>query len=393
MVTPRDTSELSGTPLAGHPVLSQAKTLDELLRFEVTPGDKAGLFLSVVVRTQGARIAELNEALLCLAAQTGDDFEVLVMGHNLDVDARAQVEQAIECTPLSLRSRTRLIAVEGGTRARPLHEGFEAARGEYAVALDDDDIVFAHWVETFAALRRTANGRVLRARCVWQQAQRVTTDGRPATSAGAALELPHVGSFSLTHHLWQNSTPFMSVAFPLWLHRRGFVWFSTNLTTLEDWDYLIRASSLAGVIDSDEVTSIYRRWTNSENSLALHTDQEWVDNLAELERGIDGLPLLLPAGETATIRALLAQVDNPSTIDRRRRESTETLRAEALALVESRSWKLGALMRGLGRLGGRRPGVSSSALHSASRTELLTAIDLIRSSRSWHLARLLRPME
>ena len=47
-------------------------------------------FLSVVMRTQGKRIEMLREAVLCLWAQTCQDFEVLIMGHNLDGEARIE---------------------------------------------------------------------------------------------------------------------------------------------------------------------------------------------------------------------------------------------------------------------------------------------------------------
>ena len=39
-------------------------------------------FLSIVMRTVGNRVEAMREALLCLAAQDDDSFELLVMVHN-----------------------------------------------------------------------------------------------------------------------------------------------------------------------------------------------------------------------------------------------------------------------------------------------------------------------
>ena len=46
-------------------------------------------FLTVLVRTQGKRIEPLRDALLCLAAQSDQDFEVIVLDHDSEPDAAA----------------------------------------------------------------------------------------------------------------------------------------------------------------------------------------------------------------------------------------------------------------------------------------------------------------
>ncbi len=44
------------------------------------------------------------------------------------------------------------ILVDHGGRTTPLNVGLPQARGDYVAILDDDDFVFAHWVETFQSL-------------------------------------------------------------------------------------------------------------------------------------------------------------------------------------------------------------------------------------------------
>lgn len=349
-----------------------------------------GPFLSVIVRTIGRRPAELGETLLCLAAQTSDDFETIVVGHNLSEEGASAVEETIENAAPWLRPRIRFMTVDGGSRSRPLNVGFAAARGRYCAVLDDDDLVFAHWVETFASREVEAGDRIIRSRCVWQEAEVVSIHGDTTTSATSAPQLLHDEPFSFLRHVWANETPFMSVAYPRALHAAGLAQFNENLTTLEDWDYLLQAASLVGVIDVDEITSVYRRWLNAENSLASHTDQEWADNLALFEHALDARPAMLAAGETAVLRRLLSGVGLEGG-ESRRRVDTETLRDEALALIESRSWRLSAPMRRLATLIGRPQPVSRADALTADRTQLLAIIDAIRTSRSWYIARALRP--
>lgn len=59
------------------------------------------------------------------------------------------MQALIEEFPASLREKISVHTVRGGNRSTPLNAGFAAARGEYIVALDDDDLVFANWVQVF----------------------------------------------------------------------------------------------------------------------------------------------------------------------------------------------------------------------------------------------------
>ena len=103
------------------------------------PGER---FDTVVTRTQGSRIDTLRETLLCLSAQTSQNFEVCIVGHNLEVDAQLAVERVIADLHDGMRQRVRLVRVEGGTRAEPL-------RTREAVASETP----ASWA---TSLRRTA---------------------------------------------------------------------------------------------------------------------------------------------------------------------------------------------------------------------------------------------
>ena len=70
-------------------------------------------FLSVLVRTLGRRMATLSETLLSLAAQTSENFEVLVLAHKVDKSDLAEISELIESFDPSFASRY----VSSGLRA------------------------------------------------------------------------------------------------------------------------------------------------------------------------------------------------------------------------------------------------------------------------------------
>jgi SAM-dependent methyltransferase len=170
--------------------------------------EKTAPFLSVVTRTQGRRLQTLRDALLSMSAQTDQDFEVLVVGHRLDSDSQLAVERVIEDTHAQMRSKTRLIRVDHGNRTAPLNEGFGEARGRYVAILDDDDFVFANWVETFKDLAHRFPGRVLRVGAVAQTFELVTTQvGSPSVRATSGFERRFPKHFDLFEHLVENRSP------------------------------------------------------------------------------------------------------------------------------------------------------------------------------------------
>ena len=116
---------------------------------ELTDDTRTDPFLSVLVRTQGRRRSTLIETLLSLAAQTSQDFEVLILAHDMKEADLAELDLLVESFDGELSEKVRIVRVEGGGRARPLNAGVQKARGKYLAVLDDDDIAFAQWVEAF----------------------------------------------------------------------------------------------------------------------------------------------------------------------------------------------------------------------------------------------------
>ncbi|MGB6030356.1 MAG: methyltransferase domain-containing protein [Rhodanobacter sp.] len=320
-------------------------------------------FLSVVTRTQGRRLDTLRDVLLCLSAQSDPDFEVCVIGHKLSEQNQLAVERIIDDTNSDLRSRIRLIKVDTGNRTHPLNVGFREARGDYVAILDDDDIVFGHWVEEFHKQAEREPGTVLRATCVAQSWQPVrTTVGTQSVRAVGSPKLCYPGRFDHFEHLVENATPPVSVAFPRSAFADMHIEFDETLTTTEDWDFLMRTAVVCGVSSSSEITSIYRQWDGAESSFTVHGRQEWVDNHHTIWRKFDQAPLLLAPGAATRLRQLVSyyhthehgrQGPPPEpTLETERYENA--LRQDIHDLLHSRTWQFTAPLRLQRFLLGRR---------------------------------------
>ena len=298
---------------------------------DASPQRNVAPFLSVVMRTQGARPEALREALLCLAGQSDGRFEVLLVVHDRDPAFATRIHND---QPEWLKSRTRVIVASGGTRSHPLNVGIRNAAGSNVAFLDDDDLVLAHWVESFLATARFHPHTLLRALAGVQQ---VTSETWPSGLFGhvsaSQISTPYPVVFDLIGHLRVNMTPFMSLAFP----RAFFATFGgadEKLEVCEDWDLVLRAASVLGVADIPAVTAIYRRWISGEDSYSTHTAAIWARDMAMVLRKLNLAPILLPAGFAAELRAL---------------PELRAASAELTVVRNSSSWKVTAPLRSIFR--------------------------------------------
>lgn len=370
--------------------------------------DSPRRFLSVVIRTTGTRIGTLREGLLCLSAQSDQDFEVVIVGHNLSIAAQIEVERLIEQLHTSFRERVRLVLVNGGGRSVPLNTGFRAARGEYVVAFDDDDLLFAGWVHSFKKLAANARGALLRQCTVAQDWDRVSVrNAGIASRATGAMRSIYPAKFDLLAHIVENRTPLHSIAFPRTLFSHMGFEFDPQHTTAEDWDLIIRTAPLCGVATTQDVGCIYRHW-KADTSYTAHAQFEWSSNYLNTLKKLNDQPLLLPRGTANRLRGMYAElqrlrgdvdVDGEAGIESALagpilddQERLAALRERYFELVTSKSWKVTAPLRALKRMLARHAWVREPRIWLMSEAELDTHIRQIMSSSSWAWTRILRQL-
>ena len=259
-------------------------------------------FLSVLVRTQGRRMANLLEALTCLAAQGATDFEAIVLVHATTGDSVERVKALVEGFDDSFQGKCRVVHVGAGGRARPLNVGLDLARGRYLAFLDEDDHVTGDWVATFEQGAAEHPGKIVRTVCMERRAESLVGKGLVAEwQALGALEANYCEDFDLLEHLNENRTPIHSFAVPLTALRSLGLHFDESLPVVEDWDVLIRTASLTGVHDTKKRTSIYQRWVGGESSQASIDRRVWSAARQVVLHRLDNQPLLLPPGSASRL--------------------------------------------------------------------------------------------
>jgi SAM-dependent methyltransferase len=258
-------------------------------------------FLSVIVRTQGRRLMALEDNLTSLAAQTNRDIEAIVCCHDTTDGEYAAVAEVVARLPRWLVERTRAIRVEGGGRARPLQVGVTEARGRYVAFLDDDDLAFCHWVEEFAKLVKLHPGAVARAGCATHSIDEEPWECGTGYCQIGPTTTPYPLEFDLVAHLVGNRTPNCSVAIPRSCFADLGMSFDDRLPVLEDWDMLLNASLLCGVVSTPEVTSLYRRWKRGYASHIEHPEETWDITTWSIRGRFDARPLLVPPGTVSRL--------------------------------------------------------------------------------------------
>jgi SAM-dependent methyltransferase len=263
---------------------------------DIAPTDES--FLTVVMRTQGTRSNHLRDALTCLAAQTIDDFHVLLMVHSEKPEVVLPAVTAIvEEFDFTFASRVEVLHVAGGRRARPLNTALERVQSTYLAFLDDDDLVTANWVEAFSSA--AGDGAIVRSVAAVRHVSTPDGSHNVPYTVESSLEFRYELEFDLVHHLWGNETPICTFAVPRRLIETFGLRFDERLPVLEDWDFLMRCVAFAPVRDTCEVTSIYQMWRNGESSASLHDISLWQAIQRVLQDRANQRPLVFPAGTAA----------------------------------------------------------------------------------------------
>jgi hypothetical protein len=337
--------------------------------------------VSVIVRTQGRRRASLAELLTCLAAQTHGRFEVLLFVHTSEIPAVDATQELVDAFDYGFARRVRVEQIVGGNRGRPLNAGLAAARGRYVAFIDDDDLVTADWVESFARGSEVARGKIIRSITVERDVRRpLVEEIGGATVVEGPIRFTFAPTFDFVEHCFANSTPICAFAVPIALVRALRIEFDEHVAVQEDWHFLMRCASYAGVHDTGAITAIYHRWVDMDGSRATIDEDVWRAARDLVLHEFDVRPILLPpgavrsivsfrtelehyrSGETVedgiTLQATLEETRNALAHERAMAEQflkdAKSAAAMNRAILDSRSWQLTRPLRALQRLRSRR---------------------------------------
>ena len=259
-------------------------------------GEKQDASITVVTRTQGKRMDLLRETFLCLSAQTDRRFRVLLVEHKVSCADKGLIRSLVEELPEWLQERVAVVSTDSGGRSHPLNIGFSVADTDYAVILDDDDLVFDNWIESFLVGIDSYYGEIIHSGTYTQKWER----GHSARGDFyRAIDSPLPGYCERFDYLKQlncNYCPTMGLAYPLFIFRVFGICFDESLNTVEDWDFLMRAVRICGVCDVDRRTAIYRLWSSGENSHSLHNEVEWEISRQQVQERLNKLPIVFPPG-------------------------------------------------------------------------------------------------
>ncbi|MEO1057862.1 MAG: glycosyltransferase family A protein, partial [Actinomycetota bacterium] len=209
-------------------------------------------------------------------------------------------------TAPTFAARVHVHQVAEGGRSAPLNVALEAARGEYAAVLDDDDVVTSEWVATFKRLARSAPGRVVRAGVVAQWVERrAATVGFETVSGFEAMYPP---GLDVVDTIRANRSPPCSYAVPLGAVRALGLEFDDSLRVCEDWKFELEALRVCGAVSDPTVTSVYRRWVDG-GSAAEEARQTWIDDHERVIDDLDHTPTLLPPGSLRRIHQLYERIE------------------------------------------------------------------------------------
>lgn len=258
--------------------------------------DSFSPMFTVITRTQGKRNAALEEMLLGLAAQTDPRFIIRLVGHDLSDEARDGLSALLDNCPPWIQDRLSFITVEGGGRSRPLNAALDCIETSYFVILDDDDLVFDNWIEAFASTAEQHPGKIIHSGVFGQNWESVGNGDAVINRAISSPDYYFCTPYNPVRQFQTNFCPIMGLAYPSFIVTMLGLRFDESLTTLEDWDFLMRSAIFCGVKESGRNTAIYRHWKNGESSHDLHDDGEWELNRVKIKEKLDSLPVLLPPG-------------------------------------------------------------------------------------------------
>ncbi len=260
-------------------------------------------FASVIVRTQGIRMITLSQTIESLLNQKSKNFEIIIVAHKVPNNKFNEIMMYIEGIKTNTTIEFILLNCTDGERGQPINIAMEHAKGEYAICLDDDDVALPDWISAFEEYAIMYPQAILRAQTGNFYADEQLPE-RPIS-----ITTPYAPSFNFIEHLNGNSSPLMSLAYPLKRIRELHLKFDKSLQVLEDWDFLMRAAMQIEVISIPVITSLYRKWSEREKCSYVHAHEVWLETEQKIIDAFDSGFITLPPSSTKQLRNLVKDLN------------------------------------------------------------------------------------
>jgi len=218
--------------------------------------------VSVLIRTIGD--PRVEEAVASVLAQTYRPIEIVVVAaHGRDVLEQFPMLTGVEGLRVVCTGRPL-------TRPQAANAALDAARGELAIFLDDDDLFLPDHLESLVDVLRAHP----EAAAAHANAQMVAHDGRVLFT----YDLPF--DAALLHV--RNRHPIHTIMFKMALVRDRGCRFDESLQRLEDWDFWLQVAQGTTVPGTGRLSAVYR---NSQRSQAAQASddlrrvrQRWINS-------------------------------------------------------------------------------------------------------------------
>jgi glycosyltransferase involved in cell wall biosynthesis len=339
---------LNPTALTTHFIWRLQPTFSSNLAIPVLPVKRP--LLSVLVRTQAIRLELLTECLYSIYAQDCDfeDYEVLIaLQSSPESEHPGEIEDPLLVTlqnflanfPQELVERIRIVRTYGDGNAQPTNPLIEAAYGDYLLFLDDDDLILDGCFETYikGILEYGKEAPILHTFsiirkvkiCNWQvltglSQKQTSNEDRVGLKANSAkfddlfndkdmlprtypytaynIERPWSTPYKPVYNHYDNQLPPTSYAFPRLLVEQTKFRFREEFIVFNDWEFLMRCTSILKVITLPVITSCVNiRNNNSQtmtNSSMASTWKYYYDRVKQLKTR---QPLILDGSAAAEI--------------------------------------------------------------------------------------------
>jgi hypothetical protein len=325
------------------------------------PSQPGAFSLAALVPCGGAAGAHISETLLSLAAQTIPALEIHVVVEGGSPSELRGLRDLVGTFDEDFSRRVHVAATDQSGPETAVAFGVARSRATHVSVLYPDDVVFAHWSETFRVNAPRAGGRAMASMVAVQAVDTWTRGEERAVTTIERPWFPDPTGFDLMEHLLSPPLLLRGWALPRQVAHR---FLGPGLPVVaEGWALRLAVALSCGVLETGEVTYLGRPSQPAGGSPAVQTGwkSERDAALEVLDRsGITLAPGLLQSVQGSSTHAAVRQLEEELAVLRSHLQSAEEegrrnlaaaeagARQREAAMLSSTSWKASAPLRALG---------------------------------------------